>query len=146
MNQSKQKLLEQFFSTTIKIRRIVDHMSNISLEDKVTTSLQLQALNYLKDHAKSTVGELAQELNMSSSSIAQFTDRLVHMDFVTRENDKNDRRIVRLVLAQNGEKELKIMHQKMTEKMNKFSKYISEEDLLEMVRIHTKILKNLEEK
>lgn len=146
MSNSKQQLIERFFATTIEIRRIIDRISNISIEDKVATMLQMQALTYLKDRPKITVGEFGSELHMSSSAIAQFTDRLVNSKFVIREADSFDRRIVRLRLTSDGEKELVKLHIKMLEKINKFASYISSEDLETIVNVQSRVLKNLEDK
>lgn len=144
MKTNKQKLMEQFFVTMTKIRRVMEKIANFSDEDKLATMLQMQALTYLKDHPRSTVSELAQSLQMSSSSIAQFTDRLADANLITREHDDSDRRIVRLVLTENGKNESICMRKKMFDKMDKFLEYISEDDLKELIRIHTKILQNLE--
>ncbi len=146
MNNSKQSLIERFFVTTIKIRRVIDQMSNVSIEDKVATMLQMQALTYLKDRPKITVGELGSELHMSSSAIAQLTDRLVNSKFVIRETDDLDRRIVRLELTKDGKKELIKIHTKMLKKINKFASYISSEDLETIVNVQSRVLKNLEDK
>lgn len=146
MFDSKQKLFQEFISTMTKVRRIMDQMSNVSLEDRVATMLQMQALTYLKEHSQLTVGELAAKLHMSSSAIAQLSERLVLANFVSRGTDENDRRIVLLKLTGEGRKELERMHQKMIEKMGGFLEYISEDDLKAMIRIHKKVLDKLEKK
>lgn len=144
MNSSKQELLEYFYISMTKIRRIVDRMSNVSVEDKVATMLQMQALTYLKEHPSSTVGQLGQELLMSSSAIAQLTDRLVNSKAIVRGNDKADRRIVHLKLTTAGEKELFNMQKRMLEKMGKIASHISDEDLQKLVDIMSKLLISLE--
>ncbi len=142
MSTTKQKLVEEFFATLGKMRQIGDSLSNVSPEDKVATMLQMHALSYLKKHPKSTVGEFAKRLYMSSSSIAQFTDRLAVAGFIKKHADDTDRRIVRLTISTKGEKELLAMHKKMHEKMGKLLQLVSENDLIELVRIHKKILKS----
>ena len=102
---NKQKLVEDFFETNIQIGKFLHQLSNISMEDKVTTMLQMHALTYLKKHPGETVGELAQSFQMSSSSAAQFMERLEKADLVERIHDKKDKRIIRLSITENGEKE-----------------------------------------
>lgn len=145
MKTDKRELLEEFFATMTKIRRIVEKAVNLSCEDKTATILQVQALAYLNEHASSTVSELAQALQMSSSAIAQFTDRLADANLVTREPDVSDRRIVRLMLTEKGKKESAEVRKKMFEKMSKVFDYISEDNLKELLRIHNKILYSLED-
>src|SRR5579872_2026687 len=142
----KSKLLEEFFATMGKMRQAVESLSNVSPEDKIATMLQMQALSYLKSHHLSTVGELGARLYMSSSSIAQFTDRLVTAGFVKREQDTEDRRIVRLSLSVKGEKELAAMRKRMMEKMGRLLVHVSQKDLADLVRIHKKIVNGLENK
>lgn len=146
LNKSKQELLEYFYISMTKIRRIVDQASNVSVEDKVATMLQMQALTYLKEHPSSTVGQLGQQLLMSSSAIAQLTDRLVNSNSIIRVNDETDRRIVHLKLTPQGRRELADMHKRMLEKMSKFVSHISDEDLHTLVNIMSKLLISLEGK
>lgn len=141
---TKQKLVEEFFATLGKMRHIGDSLSNVSPKDKVATMLQMHALRFLKEHPHSTVGEIGELLYMSSSAIAQFTDRLANANFIKRENDTKDRRVVRLSLTPKGEKELLAMRKKMFEKMRTVLTLVPENDLTELVRIHKKILKTLQ--
>jgi len=108
--------------------------------------LQMQALSFLNIKPQSTVGELAETLNMSSSSVAQFTDRLVKANLVIRKLDPEDRRIVRLSLTQIGEKELNKIQEELIVKMSEFLAYISEKDLKEMIQINKRLLRNFKAK
>ncbi|MFH1601879.1 MAG: MarR family transcriptional regulator [Candidatus Shapirobacteria bacterium] len=145
MNNIKQELFEEFFATVTKISRIAERSVNCSLEDKAATILQMQGLSYLSESPNSTVSELAQAVNMSSSSIAQFTDRLTENKLISRKPDVNDRRIVRLNLTDKGRSEIVETRKRMFHKMGKVLDLISESDLKELIRIHKKILHSLEE-
>lgn len=140
MTIKKRKLLEEFMLTMGKVHREIERLSTLTMEDKIASMLQLRALTYLKDHPQSTVGELANELKMSSSAIAQFTDRLHSATLIKRVNDEKDRRVVRLVLTKEGITEISVAHEKIIETMDKFLHYISEEDLQIVVDIHKKAL------
>ena len=146
MDKQKQELVQQFISAITKIRRIVHQSSNISLEEKFATILQMQALGFVKDHPKATVGELAQKLHMSSSSIAQLCDRLVSNGWVKREDDPKDRRVTRLSLTDKGSKELKAIKLKHFKKMGQVFSLLDEEDLKEMVRIITILVQKVEKR
>jgi len=129
-----------------KVHKVMNQVSSVSFEDKVATMLQMQALSFLNSKPQSTVGELAETLNMSSSSVAQFTDRLVKANLVIRKLDPEDRRIVRLSLTQIGEKELNKIQEELIVKMSEFLAYISEKDLKEMIQINKRLLRNFKAK
>jgi DNA-binding MarR family transcriptional regulator len=141
----KKELFSEFFATMMKFQRLVSQKFQMPVEDKIATMLQMQTMKYLKDYPKSTVGEVAQELFISSSSIAQLTDRLVVAGDIERVHDNYDRRIVRLSLTSHGEKELARLWQFHQDNINKMLSYIPEKDLKEMIRIHKDVLKRMEE-
>lgn len=145
MNTSKQDLVQQFLITSTTLSRIMSQLSTVSLEEKMATILQFQALTYLKQQDEATVGELAQELAMSSPAIAQLTDRLVNAGRIERKDDKNDRRVVHLSLTDEGVKELSQMKQKYIEKMTSLLSFIPATDLRELVRIQAELIQKLEE-
>ena len=144
MNKSKQQLLNQFIQSLMKVRRIAEQSFTEIENNQAITLLQRQAMMYLKAFPTSTVGELASEMDMSSSAIAQFTDRLVDLGFIAKEIDKNDRRIVRLSLTANGKVHLESCHRVLLEKVSKVFSHMSEEDLKEVVRIFTNFLETVE--
>lgn len=146
MKTRKQELMDEFFETMGKMRSMGESLSKVSPEDRIATMLQMSALKYLKHRPNTKVSDLGKTLFMSSSSIAQFSNRLAKAGFIKRHEDKNDRRIVRLGLTKKGESELSSMHKKMREKMGKFLEMVSEKDLGELVRIQKKILKSLQAK
>lgn len=146
MNPDKHKLADQFLRTFAKIRRLVDHCCDISLEQKIATLLQLQALSYLEEHKNATVGELAHDLAMSSSAIAQLTDRLVNAKRIERKNDPDDRRITRLQLTKEGREELQHLKKHFVDKISFLLSYISENDLRELIRIQTELSHKLEQR
>lgn len=120
--------------------------ASISPEDKLTTILQVQGLTFLKEHPKTTVGELAAELTMSSPAIAKFTDKLVDCGWVERIDDPDDRRIVRLLITIQGEKEFERIKCKHFEKMSEIFSLMPEEDIKEMIRIMEDLTRRWEEK
>ncbi|HUD44288.1 MAG TPA: MarR family winged helix-turn-helix transcriptional regulator [Patescibacteria group bacterium] len=146
MNKNKLDLVRRYIKIALKGTRLSNKMFAISLQDKATTLLQMSALQYLKDHPGATVGELANELVMSSPAIAQMTDRLVKTGWVKKEIDQKDRRITHLVLTAIGEKEINAIPNELKEKIDEVFSYISEEDLETVVKILTKFVHNIEER
>ena len=142
---NRQKLIKQYIAVIMKWIRIVRLSSNVSLKDKVTTILQMQALLYLRKHSHATVGELAGELNMSSPAAATFIDRLFDSNWITREDDPHDRRITRLVITKEGKTKLALIQRKHFEQMNEIVSLMPEADLKEMIRIMETAIKKWEE-
>lgn len=144
---NKQKLLEEFFSTIFKIRRLTEKPHNtMSIEQRIATMLQLQALGFLKHNSASTVSQLSKFLATSSSSTAQLTDRLFNSGWIKREADKKDRRVIHLSLTPKGEKHFLEIKRKKFAKMGKFLRVLPETDLEQLVTIMSKVLKKIEEK
>lgn len=146
MTASKQILVQQFVNTSSTLKRLIGRFSAVSLEEKITTSLQFQALAYLQKHSFVTVGELAQELAVSSSSIAQLIDRLVVAGWVKRKNDKKDRRVIHLSLTNRGIEELSLMKHKYIKKISCLLSLIPEKDVKDLVRIQSELIQKLEAK
>lgn len=142
MSENKEELLQQFLSTLFKVRRFLERP--VSVPGEAATMLQLQALSLLNEKPGSTVGELAQELRMSSPAIAQLTDRLVGAQLIERKNDKDDRRVVRLFLTKTGKEDLQKVSPLLKQRLGKVFSQVPEGDLKELVRIFTNILNNIE--
>jgi len=140
MNNSHTKLLFEFLSKAVKIRRLIEQTS--SFEDKAITLLQIQALTFVHEHPKTPVGSLADELSMSLSSVAQLTNRLVESHYLKREDSSNDRRIIHLSITPKGVKQLEAFKEQLTMNHFKVLSTIPKNDLKELVRIFTTILKN----
>lgn len=66
------------------------------------TTTQLYLLSLLLDRDARSVGELAEEMQVSPATMTGLTDRLVRQQYIARQTDPDDRRIVRIVLTQQG--------------------------------------------
>jgi DNA-binding MarR family transcriptional regulator len=138
MNNSNTKLLSEFLSKAVKVRRLIEQTG--SFEDKEITLLQIQALTYINEHPKTPVGSLADELTMSLSAVAQLTNRLADVHYIKRENSTNDRRIICLSITAEGEKQIEIYKNQLNKNHFKVLSAIPENDLKELVRIFSNIL------
>ncbi len=134
---------EQLFNTIMQLRKLVFQKAYSSHKERVATMLQLSALNFLKEQSGVTVGDLAQFLQLSKSSATQLTERLVKVRLVKRISDKRDRRCIHLTVTQKGEAELMALKKKVMEKMNRFLSKLPEEDIKELIRIHTNLIEDL---
>ena len=138
MNNANTKLLSEFLSKAVKVRRLIEQTS--SFEDKALTLLQVQALTYIHTHPKTPVGSLADELSMSLSSVAQLTNRLADAHYIQREDSPTDRRVICLSITQEGTRQMEVFKKQLEKNHFKVLSAIPENDLKELVRIFTNIL------
>lgn len=138
MNKANTKLLSEFLSKAVKVRRLIEQTS--SFEDKAITLLQVQALTYIHTHPKTPVGSLADELSMSLSAVAQLTNRLADAGYIQRDDSTTDRRIICLSITQEGARQMEVFKKQLEKNHFKVLSAIPESDLKELVRIFTNIL------
>ncbi len=74
---------------------------------------QWNAMTVLEELREATIKELAERLQVSPPSASVMVDRLVELGLVTREQRKNDRRAVRIILSREGATVLKEMETEM---------------------------------
>lgn len=134
---------EQFFSTMMQFGKIMSRQTQEDYEEQTATMLQFMALQFLKEHKNGTVSDLANFLKLSKSSTTQLTERLVKARLVGRIDDKEDRRIVRLVVTENGEKKFVTLKKKLMEKMQKIFSKIPAKDLKNFIRIFINLTETL---
>ncbi len=138
MKNINPKLLSEFLSKAIKVRRLIEQTS--SFEDKAVTLLQAQALSFIYENPNTSVGSLADELSMSISAATQLTNRLAEGNFIKREIGSPDRRIICLSITQNGMKQTKVFKEQLQKTHFNVFRAIPENDIKEMIRIFTSIL------
>lgn len=63
---------------------------------------QARVLFILAEEGDHTTGQLAERLNVSPPTMTGIADRLVRQGLIERADDPNDRRVVRLALAERG--------------------------------------------
>lgn len=138
MENINPKLLSEFLSKAIKVRRLIEQTS--SFEDKAVTLLQAQALSFIYENSNTSVGSLADELSMSISATTQLTNRLAEGNFIKREIGSSDRRIICLSITQDGMRQTKVFKEQLQKTHFNVFRAIPENDIKEMIRIFTSIL------
>lgn len=134
---------EQFFSIIMQFGKLMSRYTQETLEEKTATILQFMALQLLKEQPNGTISDLANFLKLSKSSATQLIGRLVEASLVERIHDKEDRRIIRLVITENGKKEFTALRKRLMEKMQKIFSKIPSKDLRELIRIYTNLVGTL---
>lgn len=137
------KFIEQFMKAMRVIHRTALPKS-ISDAESALTPLQLEALMYVRLHPKSTVSALGKYLELSSSAIAQLTDRLAEAGCIKREDNLRDRRSVLLSLTPKGDRVFSRVHKAHMEKMHELIALMPAKDLKELTRIFKNLHQNLD--
>ena len=145
MSTKKQILFLEFIQAVEKIRKFSEKISGKGSEAPGIPPLQIQALDYIKRNPGTPVRGLSDHLSISSSAISQLTDRLFTSKLVDRKSDSSDRRSVLVFLTKKGEQSLKNFKKKQIEDIDFVTKYISIDDIEQMIRIHKNVLKKIEE-
>jgi DNA-binding MarR family transcriptional regulator len=101
-----QKLVDQMFAIMKQIHR------DISPPDPLLSPPQAMLLFTIasKKEEGTSVKELAEKTNVTPGAITQFVDALVKKDLVKRDEDLNDRRIVRLTLTDGAKSKIEQLH------------------------------------
>ena len=95
---------EEIMTLAYQIARQMRKQLGGSLKDKLSdkvSSYQVHAL-YTLSHRSVTMGELADEMNITLPSATSLVDRLVKNGWAGRQPDPNDRRVIRLSITLEG--------------------------------------------
>jgi len=99
MNRKEQiaKEISQVIPTFIR------HMYPYVFEPMEVPPSQILALVAIEENNGCTLSQLKREMHVSAPTISGIVERLVRDGFITRTEDRNDRRIKNVVLTKNGQ-------------------------------------------
>jgi MarR family transcriptional regulator, organic hydroperoxide resistance regulator len=137
----KIKRLQIAFHTTM--RKIASEMSE--LKNFGLTGPQFFILYLLKERGKMTVTELAEELGVKPSAVTVMIERLHKSQFVTRERDENDRRVVVMELTDKGKDVLQQAIEKRKEVLKRYFSYLNSDEIETLTRIYEKLANAIQE-
>lgn len=145
MSTKKQLLFLEFIQTMERIRKISEKISGKRLEAPGVTPLQFQAMDYIMENPNTPARGLSAHLSISPSATSQLTDRLFALKLIERELDSNDRRSVLVALTKKGALDLKKFKKDKIKDVSFITKFMSADDIKQMIRIHKNVLKKIEE-
>ncbi|PGS56451.1 MarR family winged helix-turn-helix transcriptional regulator [Bacillus sp. AFS041924] len=103
------------------------------------TPTQFFVLMYLRKNKSCKISEVAEMMGVKPSAVSFMIDRLEHNNFVYREHDKKDRRVVNIMLTEEGIKKLDIVMKERKEIFESFLFTLSDEELLQFAIITEKL-------
>ena len=125
------KLIEAIFLFS---RLMKENMSYSSELTKLTL-LQLQALIFLKQKPYVQMREIADKFTIEMPTATSLINKLCKIKLVARQEDANDRRLVRVVLTDQGKYLLEKAMRERTKKINSILAYLSENDKNDLLKI-----------
>ena len=109
-NIDEEYSLENIEKVLIALRRVIratDLHSKYLAKTTGLTAPQILLLQTIRDKGENTIGELANEMNLSQATVTTILDRLEKRKLVYRERSKQDKRKVHAFLTEEGLETLK---------------------------------------
>ena len=131
VDEANNQILEAIF----KLGRNFKGSMSDSFKHSHSTMLQCEAMLCIKKHKNTNMGDIAEHFSTTMPTATALIDKLIEAKLAKREDDPNDRRVVRINLTKSGEKLLDEATKQRTEKMNKLLSYLPEQDKLNLLRI-----------
>lgn len=100
MSNRRLEIAAKLFYRTILTQIINLDLKEISAEK--LTPVQLYCMYYVFVHGEPSVGSVADGLAVSDAAAVKLIDRLVRKDLLIREEDRSDRRILKIKLTEQG--------------------------------------------
>lgn len=94
---------------------------------------QFDVLCIIYEKGQITMGELCKEISSACSTATDLADKLEKDDYVERLREKRDRRVVRLNILPKGEKLIKSVIERRTEKLSTIMGTFEEEELMKTI-------------
>lgn len=110
------------------------------------TYLRLKTLRFIAEKPNSSMREVAEYFSITPPSTTSIIDALTRMGYVKRTYDKADRRIIRLTITKNGEKNLKEGFKEIKNRMEKLLSKLNEGEKINLAKIMEKLSANYSNK
>ena len=127
------ELMEIFQKLPQDLKKFAPDKTNVGYKFGIT-GVQLMTLHFVKHNDNCKTSDIANFLSVSPSDTTRIVETLVKKGFVERINDENDRRIIRLVIKEEGKKVFETIKQELALSFSKILEKINEEDAKALLR------------
>ncbi|MGM0747674.1 MAG: MarR family winged helix-turn-helix transcriptional regulator [Bacillota bacterium] len=100
MDKGKQGIMKDIIHTQFEVNRAV--RKKLFQTERTITPTQMYMLSLLNKGEASTVSELRKRLDLTSGAATIAINRLIEGQYIKRERDQGDRRVVRLSMTDKG--------------------------------------------
>ncbi len=126
--------------------RLMRNLRRMPKDDRHPSRSYMRLLYSLEDKESLSARELAKALDIRPSSLSELLERMEREGAVVRIKDKEDMRIVRISLGEEGKSILDKHKEDKKEEENKLSSWLTHEEKEDFIRIANKLSQKLEEK
>lgn len=129
----------------LEINKAYNRLVKFDAERLGITPVQLKALFKINNNPNISLGELAEKLRLTNSTVSGVIDRLVHSGLVERVVPPGDRRTISIHLTSDGKNTLAQFNSTDSMLMKKVKEVIElpEEEISHLLRLHQLVLKKL---
>ena|SRR3989344_6437231 len=143
---TRKQLIEEILHAFHSIRNITKaKAASLGHQNHITHS-QWFVLTIIAHFEKTNIKHIAEAMEMTSSAATQLVDGLVQNNYVTRQEDQSDRRLVQLELSPIGKKHITATKDKRINEMAEIFDSLSDKELEEFVRLFKKITSKFSDK
>jgi DNA-binding MarR family transcriptional regulator len=130
---SSEQLIEGIMQSTLVVSRTMRQRLCHAPAD--ANMLQMHALMFIREQKGMTMKEFAKCLKITSPSATSFVNRLVKLNWVERDADPANRKLVRLKVSSKGEALLRSEWKRRTDELQQILSLLSLGDQKELARI-----------
>ena len=115
---------KDLFCVTPLLRKKLLHMDVIQNECGIPLS-HVQVLSMLDEAGSMSVSEISQRLGIAKPNITPLVDRLIESHYVDRIRDAQDRRVVNIVILDEGREKLKCIHETVSNQVRSWAEALT---------------------
>jgi len=144
----KYEQIEGILHSFREVNRAVACLIREEADELDATVVQIMVLWILKKHPNIGLGELADHLQVTNSTMSGVVDRLVEAGLIVRERSDLDRRTVTMRLTPEGDKKQNEAfgeNSLLTKRLFRILE-VADEDLMHLLHTHTQLLEKLKGK
>lgn len=126
-----ESISNNIFTVLPLLRKRLLHMDTIQGEHGIPLS-HVQVLSMLDETGSMSVSEISHHLGIAKPNITPLVDRLIEANLVDRVRDLHDRRVVNVVILEDGRKKLADIRAGIGEHVQEWAQNISAADFREL--------------
>jgi DNA-binding MarR family transcriptional regulator len=131
----KKEITDQFVSAMFNLAKAIKNESErcCSICGGVNEK-ELAIIAFIGENTNSTMSSIADDIDAPLSTLTSIVDKLVANKYLTRYNSEQDRRVVKVELAEKGKESYKAFLQQKQATARKVLKHFTDADRIELIR------------
>jgi len=136
-------IADNIFQVMPLLKKKTSHISAFQNEHGLPLS-HFQVLSLLEERGSMSVSEISEYFDIAKPNITPLVDRLVNAGFVDRVRSTTDRRVVFIVILDEGRNRLKTIRSLLSENVEGWKKSLSDEEFERLGMALSDVVKLLE--